>query len=217
MKYFSVLIILLAAIFSATAEEAPQNPVTNEVPAQNVETNEVTPQNVATNGVLPDNLLKLSRQLEGEARIFLVKDDDVEVRNKEFFVFRFRTFQNDKNQDKEPFNLFEHYRLKVTVQLKDRRTRSVVFAHHEEDVAKKNPKLRLIDYEGTQWEFRIPFGEMQKPKLDAYAIEFGFVKDGYFVPLSVDLESVDSADEILNGEGEKVEIERELKDSLWDR
>jgi hypothetical protein len=185
------------------------------VAVDNLTTNGVAADNLTTNGVLPDNLLKLAKRLEGETRIFLVKDDDVKVGKSKYFTFRFVTFQNDKHQDEEPFNLFDQYRLRLTVQLTDRKTSTVVFAHHEEDVIKKKANL-MIHYVGTQWEFRIPFGEMQKPKLSAYVIEFGFEKDGYFIPLSVDLDEVDSADEILNGEGTKTEMKRYLKDALWD-
>jgi hypothetical protein len=52
-------------------------------------------------------------------------------------------------------------------------------------------------YEGEdEWEFEIPHGELKYPKLDVYAMEFGFETNKTFVPVAQKLSKVESAAEI---------------------
>jgi hypothetical protein len=54
-----------------------------------------------------------------------------------------------------------------------------------------------INYAGQdEWEFEIPHGELKQPKLDVYAMEFGFQTNNVFVPVAQKLSKVESAAEI---------------------
>lgn len=222
MKHFSFFIILLVAIFSSSAEDttAKEDPAeTSEEQSKEEESDETKAEENSEDGSeklpeeIPEELLDIADDYSDDARIFLVKDEEIEEGRREFVVFKFRTFQDDSDEDTEP-KPFDEYMLRVTVQIKDRKTRELAYAQHEESVRKKKP-LYMRLYEGTQWEFRIPFGDMTKARVNAYAIEFGFEKDGHFVPLVTDYDQVRSADEIINDEGKKVDMERTLKDGLW--
>lgn len=47
-----------------------------------------------------------------------------------------------------------------------------------------------------EWEFEIPDGDLKFPKLEAYAVEFGFETNKVFVPVAQKLFKVESGDEI---------------------
>lgn len=158
---------------------------------------------------IPEYLLDMADEYGDNTRLFSINDDDVEDENgNDFFVLKFCTFQDDTHE--KPFG----YTLRVTVQLTDRKTQTVVFDQIEENIPQRKIG-KMTYYEGHAWEYQIPFGEMKRPKLSAYAIEFGFEKDGHFVILAADYDKVDSADEILNGEGHEVKMKRTRQDIMW--
>lgn len=93
--------------------------------------------------------------------------------------------------------------MRITVQLTDKESGKIVYAQQTRETQKVNGD----NYAGeTKWACRIPFGEMQKPKLSAYVIEFGFMKDSVFIPVAVECDEVELADEITGGEGVKVDM-----------
>ncbi|MFA7257248.1 MAG: hypothetical protein WC047_06725 [Kiritimatiellales bacterium] len=54
-----------------------------------------------------------------------------------------------------------------------------------------------VNYAGEdEWEFEIPDGDLKYPKLEAYAIEFGFETNKVFIPVAQKLSKVESGDEI---------------------
>jgi len=53
------------------------------------------------------------------------------------------------------------------------------------------------------WEFEIPHGKMEKPKITAYAIQSGVMHNNKFLPITEDLDDVDSAEEITNRNNSK--------------
>lgn len=101
--------------------------------------------------------------------------------------------------------------MRITVQLKDRKTETVVFSQITE-TAPKVKKSKLDRYGMHLWECRIPYGSMKRPKLSACAVEMGFEKKECFVPVSADYDKVDSAEEIIKGEGSEVEMTVKIKE-----
>lgn len=154
----------------------------------------------ATADELPKHLQELKEDYENKIKVWGVNDDDVEDDNdNKFFVLKFCSRQDDNDK-----SVILNYWMHVTVRLTDRKTQTVVFAQAEQ---KSRPIRDMTYYAGqTDWEYRIPFGQMKKPKLDAYAIEFGFRQDGNFVPVAVEYDDVEFAEEILAGEGTKVNM-----------
>jgi len=149
---------------------------------------------------LPEHLTELAESYENKMKVWAVDDDDFEDENdNEFFVLKFCSRQDDNDK-----SIRLNYLMRVTVQLTDRKTDTVVFAQSERKRSRINNMIYYADQ--TDWEFHIPFDGMKKPKLTAYVIEFGFRQDGYFVPVAVESDEVESADEILNGEGNEVNM-----------
>ncbi len=148
---------------------------------------------------LPDYLQDMQEDYQGRIKVWAIKDDDVEDDNdNEFFVLQFESRQDDRDEGKLD------YQMRVTVQLTDKKTKEVVYAQTTKVPRPLPPNDWYADH--TAWEFRIPFGDLKKPKLTAYAIEFGFLKDSHFVPVGVDYDEVDNAEEILKGGGTKVRM-----------
>jgi len=148
---------------------------------------------------LPDYLQDMQEKYKGRIKVWAVEDDDFEDDNdNEFFVLKFESRQDDRDEGKLD------YQMRVTVQLTDKRTKEVVYAQATKVPRPLPPNDWYSDH--TAWEFRIPFGNLKKPKLTAYAVEFGFLKDSYFVPVGVEYDEVDSAEDILKGGGTKVRM-----------
>ena len=148
-------------------------------------------------GELPEHLEELKGDYENRIKVWGVLDDDIEDENEnEFFIIKFKSFQDYRASDLD-------YKMRVTVQLTDKKTKSVVFAQ-----ATKKPQLMSSShYAGyTEWTFRVPYGKLNRPKLTAYAIEFGFMEDSFFLAVAVDFDDVDSAEEIMEGEGTEVKM-----------
>jgi hypothetical protein len=159
---------------------------------------------------LPEYLQELKEDYESKMKVWAIEDDDFEDDDdKEWFVLKFCSTQDDTNK-----SIKLNYLMRVTVQLTDKKTDTVVFAQMEREKIKTINHMEY--YSGrTEWQFWIPFGEMKKPKLTAYAIEFGFKQDGYFVPVAVDYDGVESAEEILEGGGQNVTMYETLYNIVW--
>jgi len=145
---------------------------------------------------LPDYLQDMKEKYEGRMKVWDIKDDDVEDKNgNDVFVLKFESRQDKRDRDL-------NYLMRVTVQLTDKRTKAVVYAQTRKKPSSKPSLDWYADH--TEWEFQIPFGQLQKPKLTAYVIEFGFMKDSRFVPVAVDCDDVETPEEIMEGGGTKV-------------
>ncbi len=111
---------------------------------------------------------------------------DSTIRNDEdekIEVLKFYTYQNEDDE-------FD-FRMRVTVELTEKAGDS-----HFAQIEKKRGKVH-VDYTGEdQWEFHIPQGDLVRPKLTAYVIQYGIFLDGEFVVLAEDLDDAESADEI---------------------
>jgi hypothetical protein len=56
---------------------------------------------------------------------------------------------------------------------------------------------RPAEYDGKdEWTFEFPHGELDKPKMTAYALEYGWETDKVFTPVVQEFYKVESADEI---------------------
>jgi len=110
-----------------------------------------------------------------------------------------RTLRDDNDQKSEVLNFYTRrdencdvkFRMRVVVELTDKQGQTY-FAGLTE--GHKGAGDLFTGEE--KWEFKIPHGELEKPKLTAYAIQSGFLHNGEFVPIAEDLDDVDSAEEI---------------------
>jgi len=137
--------------------------------------------------------------LEDKLEILSIDDDDMEIESteKEFFVLMVDTSQDPRDSDLKPV-------LRVTFRLFDKKNKLTVFAQAERTAGRIPGDDRYANR--TKWEFHVPFDGMKNPKLVASAVEFGVKKDGEFIVVEAEYDDVESAEEIMSGEGIEVSV-----------
>ena len=113
-----------------------------------------------------------------------------------FELLKFNTSQYE--MDKGPFY------MRVTVELKDSNT---------------NPYIQLMRYRGDvteydyvgqdRWELHIPHGELSRPRIRAYVIEYGVMDGETFIPVATQTKNAKTADEIVE------RCESPLSKGIW--
>jgi len=111
-----------------------------------------------------------------------IKDDD----RKKIAVMEINTFQNEDDQG-------EGFRIRIVAEVSD-----------------KLKKRYLVDFTGNRqggldteytgedyWKLNLPYGELESPKITAYAIQYGFMDDTEFVVFAEKFDGVKSIDELL--------------------
>lgn len=147
---------------------------------------------------ISEEVQELQDDYKGRMKVWAITDDYYEnSRGNEYFVLKF-----ESRQDTRDNNL--NYEMHVTVQLTDKKTELTGYAQ----IVEVPGPIRDVDNyaDHTAWEFRIPFGNMKKPKMTACVIEFGFVKKNQFIPIAVDCDDVDSPEEIIDAGGVELDI-----------
>ncbi len=136
-----------------------------------------------------DQLEKLQRSVKiGSVSDDTIKGDD----GKKITVVKFYTYQNEDDK--------YNFRMRVTLELKDR-SKNTYFAQ----IMKAQGEVDT-EYTGDDnWKFQVPNGDMERPKVSAYAIEYGILHDGQFISLVEDFDDVDSADEIKERSPTRIE------------
>lgn len=148
---------------------------------------------------LSDDLIKLKEDLSSRTKIGTVNSDTLRGNDgKKSEVFKLSTYQDERKKDL-------NFRMRVTVQMTDKADNTCY--------AQINREQGPVDLEYTgedTWEFHIPHGEMDKPKVTAYAIQYGIFKDGVFIPVVEKLENVDSVEQITSKSACRVEFAKTL-------
>jgi hypothetical protein len=133
--------------------------------------------------------------LDNYVNLNAVNDDDFEDENEvEYVELTFRTNQNDDYTYK--------FFAKVFVELEDKKTKTVCHAQ-----AVKQKPATGSDYNGTdRWRVLIPYGEMKRPKVSAYVVQYGVMDGGKFVVIAEDMDDVDSVEELLERSSQEVKV-----------
>lgn len=155
---------------------------------------------------ISEEVEKLQDDYKGHMKFWGIADDVYEAASgKEYFVLKFQSRQDVRDNDL-------NYEMHVTIQLTDKKTKTIGYA---ESIDSPGP-VDVDKYLGySDWEFRIPFNGMKKPKMTAYAIEFGFIKGGQFIPIYTDYDKVESAEEIVAAGGAKLEMKCRQAGRHW--
>ena len=133
---------------------------------------------------LSEDLAALKKDREKKVKIGGVKDDT--IRNEADEKIESLKFYTNQYEDDDLT-----YRVRVTIELTDKE-KNIYYAQLQ-----RGQGSLPDDYTGEDtWEFQVPHGTLDKPKMSAYAIEYGFFKDGQFVPVVAEFDDVDSAEEI---------------------
>ena len=128
------------------------------------------------------------------------RDDD---RNK-IEVLKFHTSQDE--QDKEGF------RMRVTVELTDK-SKDSYCAQLIRYQGRVNPEYKGQD----RWEFHVPHGDLERPEITAYAIEYGVMDGETFVPVVSAFQDVDSVEELTGRCKSRIEEGVKLKHAYYYR
>lgn len=148
---------------------------------------------------LPAELAKLQKKLASSVKIGTVNSDTVRNDNNEKIeVFKFHTYQDERDK-----NLI--FRVRVTVEMMDK-SGSSCFAQLNREQGPLHQEYTGED----DWEFQIPHGSMDRPKVTAYAIQYGILEDGVFIPVVEKLSKVDSVDEITKRTACRAEFTKTL-------
>ncbi|QHI68824.1 hypothetical protein [Tichowtungia aerotolerans] len=150
----------------------------------------------STAAEVSEEMAKLQDEYKGHMKIWAVEDDEEESSSgREYFLLKFESRQDVRDRHL-------NYEMHAAIQLTDKKTDQVVYAEATAVPSELPPDDFYADH--TKWELKIPFGDMKKPKLTASAIEFGFIRNGQFIPIAVDYDKVDSMEEIVNSSAKEV-------------
>lgn len=150
--------------------------------------------------------------LENRTKITSVYDEEIENEaDEKFELIKFYTYQ-DENETYQAETQPDGYRfrVRVTVEMEDKEDN----LYYARRALEQGPVHE--DYTGRdRWEFKIPHGDLKRPKVTAYAIEYGILDGADFVVLSEEMDDVDSSDEIVerNKEENRLDDNSTLKHS----
>ncbi|MBL7016268.1 MAG: hypothetical protein ISR84_01785 [Kiritimatiellales bacterium] len=117
------------------------------------------------------------------------------IRNKErqkVEVFEVSTSQDERDTD----GLY----LRVTVELKHGSGEKLCA-----QLIRQQCDVTTEEYAGRdQWEFYIPHGELKRPRIDAYVVEYGLMDGENFVPVATRTDDADDVNEIIENCSNKI-------------
>jgi len=127
-----------------------------------------------------DQLEKLERSVKiGSVSDETVRGDD----DGKSEVLKFYTYQNEDDE--------YNFRMRVTIELTDK-SKNTYFAQLMRERG-------AVDTEYTgedNWKFELPHGDLEKPKLTAYVVQYGILNEGEFVVLAEEFDDVDTLEEL---------------------
>ena len=137
-----------------------------------------------------DVIKKLKRSVKiGSVTDSTIRDDyDEKVE-----IFKFYTSQNEADE----FN----FRVRVAVEMTDKQKNTYV--------ARMMRGQGEVDSEYTgedTWKFQIPHGDLERPKITAYVIQYGIEYEGEFIILAEDYDDVDTLEELLERSTDETSI-----------
>ena len=128
---------------------------------------------------------KEMKRLKRYVRVDSVNDSTFRNKDREkIAILKFNTSQDERDK--------EGYRVRVTVELTDK-SKDSYYAQLMRNQAEVSSEYLGQD----RWEFHVPHGELERPKVSAYVVEYGLMDEETFVPLAVEMDDVDSAEELI--------------------
>ncbi len=136
------------------------------------------------NGELTKDQRKWLEDLEiSGVRTTTIRDDD---RNK-YELLEITTDQ-EPNED----NIEEGFRIHIVAELKDAKKKMYIV-----DFTGDRPDDFDVEYTGEDyWSLYMPYGDVVRPKITAYAIQYGFMDGENFIVFAEDYKSVKTVEEL---------------------
>lgn len=148
---------------------------------------------------------KEMKRLKRYVRINSVNDGTIRNDDREkIAVLKFNTSQDER--DKEGF------RVRVTVEMTDK-SKTSYYAQLMRKQAEVNSEYLGQD----RWEFHVPHGELERPKVTAYVVEYGLMDEETFVPLVIEMDGVDSVEELIERCKARIEDGVKMKHAYYYR
>jgi hypothetical protein len=117
-----------------------------------------------------------------------MRNDDLE----KIEVLKINTSQDERD--------IEGFYIRVTVELTDR-SKNTFYAQLMRPQAAVSSEYMGQD----RWEFHVPQGKLERPKVSAYVVEYGIMDEGTFVPFATELDDVDSLKELTDRSETRIE------------
>ncbi len=128
-----------------------------------------------------DELRRLEDVEIAGVRIDTMRDDD----RKKIAVVEVNTFQNEDDD-------MEGFRIRIVVELTDKNKNSYLA-----DFTGNRPGGLDSEYTGEDyWKMYLPHGDLERPNVTGYAIQYGFMDDETFLILAEDYKGVETVEEL---------------------
>ena len=147
---------------------------------------------VVPDGIDEDEFKRLSRAVKISGVSDDTEEDDYDEK---FEVLKFYTNQGEDNEEEYTF------RVRVTIEVTDKKKNSF-YAQIARGQKEMDP-----EYNGTDtWYFWVPHGDLVKPKITAYVIEYGVLIDEKFIVLASDADDVETTEELIERTPERTDL-----------
>ena len=125
--------------------------------------------------------------LQDSVRIGSINDDTFEDEDDiEYVQLKFYTTQ--KEDYKEKYAFF----VRVTMEMTDKKTSTICYSKFGREQGEVD-----IEYTGEDtWKFIVAQGDMKRPKVTAYVVQYGVIVDKKFVVLAEETDDVDTIIEL---------------------
>lgn len=142
--------------------------------------------------------------LQDTLKIRAVNDDDFEDDfDVEYFQLKFATGQNVKYEGQDSYKFY----VRVTVELTDKKTSTVCYVQMARERGDVDTEYTGVD----EWEMTVPFGDLKKPKLTAYVIQYGVLVGTEFIVAVTETDKVDTLEELTTRTTKRHDQKPEMK------
>lgn len=132
--------------------------------------------------------------LRDKIKIGSVSDDDFEENDIEYQTLKFYTYQDEDSVEDYTFY------VKVTVEFTEKKTKKSYYAQF----ARTQGSVES-EYTGEDnWEFVVAQGDLEKPKVSAYVVQYGILVDKKFIVIVEEMDDVDSLEELTTRTSDKL-------------
>ncbi len=120
-------------------------------------------------------------------------------------------FKGGRKPDAEEKKALEDVWIRVAVEITDK-------SEEKSYLAEKKYKNGTFGYEYLghgYWSFKVPWGDIERLEISAYAVQYGVMDGDTFVPFAEELDDVDSYEELVERTTTPYPGETELRRTIY--
>jgi len=95
------------------------------------------------------------------------------------------------------------FRVRVTIELEDKKTSTIVYSQFARLRGEFTDGENYLGVD--EWQYIVPQGELKRPKVSAYVIQYGVMVGDEYVVLAEEFDDVDTLEELLERTPERLE------------